>query len=107
MALDCQAIVIQRVQILTVQDRVIQPLFYRSAVRIHPAVAVVAVLAGAQLAGILGALLAIPVAAALGVAFDEIWPAPEPGQEGDGTSTAGSSAAPSAGSGPAAASASP
>ena len=59
-----------------VQDRVIQPIFYKNAVKIHPAVAVIAVLAGAQLAGILGALLAIPVAASLGVIFDEIWPPP-------------------------------
>jgi predicted PurR-regulated permease PerM len=62
------------------QDRVVQPLFYKSAVRIQPAVAVVVVLAGAQLAGILGALLAIPVAASLGAIFDEIWPAPEDDQ---------------------------
>jgi predicted PurR-regulated permease PerM len=58
-----------------VQDRVIQPIFYRSAVRVHPVVAIAVVLAGAQLAGILGALLAIPVAAALGVIYDELWPA--------------------------------
>lgn len=58
------------------QDRVIQPLFYKNAVRIHPAAAVVVVLAGAQLAGILGALLAIPVAASLAAIFDEIWPPP-------------------------------
>ena len=64
-----------------VQDRVIQPIFYKNAVQIHPAVAVIAVLAGAQLAGILGALLAIPVAASLGVIFDEIWPPPEDDQE--------------------------
>lgn len=75
-----------------VQDRVIQPIFYRSAVRIHPVIAIVAVLAGAQLAGILGALLAIPVAAALGVVYDELWPAAvgsasdeEGGEGGDGS----------------------
>jgi predicted PurR-regulated permease PerM len=56
------------------QDRVIQPVFYRSAVRIHPVVGIVVVLAGAQLAGILGALLAIPVAASLGAIYDELWP---------------------------------
>ena len=59
------------------QDRVIQPLFYRRAVQIQPAVAIVVVLAGAQLAGILGALLAIPTAAALGAIYDELWPAPD------------------------------
>jgi predicted PurR-regulated permease PerM len=54
-----------------VQDRVIQPLLYRNAVRIHPAVAIVAILVGGQLAGILGALLAIPTAATIGVLIDE------------------------------------
>jgi len=53
------------------QDRVIQPLLYRSAVQIHPAVAIVSILVGAELAGILGALLAIPVAASIGVLIDE------------------------------------
>jgi predicted PurR-regulated permease PerM len=60
-----------------VQDRVIQPIFYKRAVQIQPAVAIVVVLAGAQLAGILGALLAIPTAAALGAVYDELWPAPD------------------------------
>jgi predicted PurR-regulated permease PerM len=54
-----------------VQDRVIQPLLYKNAVRVHPAVGIVALLVGAELAGILGALLAIPVAATLGVLIDE------------------------------------
>jgi predicted PurR-regulated permease PerM len=66
------------------QDRVIQPIFYKSAVRIQPAVAVLVVLAGAQLAGILGALLAIPTAAALGAIFDEVWPRkPDDDQDAD------------------------
>jgi predicted PurR-regulated permease PerM len=59
------------------QDRVIQPLFYKRAVQVQPAVAIVVVLAGAQLAGVLGALLAIPTAAALGAVYDELWPAPD------------------------------
>ena len=54
-----------------VQDRVIQPLLYNNAVRIHPAVAIVAILVGGELAGILGALLAIPAAATIGVLIDE------------------------------------
>ena len=53
------------------QDRVIQPLLYHSAVRIHPAIAIVSILVGAELAGILGALLAIPVAGTIGVLIDE------------------------------------
>ncbi len=54
-----------------VQDRVIQPLLYRSAVQIHPAVAIIAILVGAELAGVLGALLAIPTAGTIGVLIDE------------------------------------
>jgi predicted PurR-regulated permease PerM len=80
-----------------IQDRVIQPLFYKNAVHIHPAAAVVVVLAGAQLAGILGALLAIPVAASLAAIFDEIWPAPKDAQEPDAAGAAGAESAPAPG----------
>jgi predicted PurR-regulated permease PerM len=55
------------------QDRVIQPLMYKGgALRVNPAVAIIAVIVGANLAGILGALLAIPAAASLGVILDEL-----------------------------------
>jgi predicted PurR-regulated permease PerM len=58
-----------------VQDRVIQPLLYRDAVQVNPAVAIVAILVGAELVGILGALLAIPVAGSIGVVVKELLPA--------------------------------
>jgi len=55
------------------QDRVIQPLMYKGgALKVNPAVAIVAVIAGANLAGVLGALLAIPAVASLGVVVDEL-----------------------------------
>jgi predicted PurR-regulated permease PerM len=55
------------------QDRVIQPLLYKGgALKVNPAVAIVAVIVGANLAGMLGALLAIPTAASLGVVIDEL-----------------------------------
>jgi len=55
------------------QDRVIQPLLYKGgALKVNPAVAIVAVIVGANLAGVLGALLAIPAAASLGVVLDEL-----------------------------------
>jgi predicted PurR-regulated permease PerM len=55
------------------QDRVIQPVMYRGgALKVNPVVAIVAVLVGANLAGVLGALIAIPVAASLGVILDEL-----------------------------------
>jgi predicted PurR-regulated permease PerM len=55
------------------QDRVIQPVLYRGgALKVNPAVAIVAVIVGANLAGVLGALLAIPTAASLGVVLEEL-----------------------------------
>lgn len=63
------------------QDRVVQPLLYGRAVSISPLVAIVALFAGAQILGILGALLAIPVAASIGVLVDELRsPEREPAQ---------------------------
>jgi predicted PurR-regulated permease PerM len=62
------------------QDRVIQPLLYKGgALKVNPAVAIVAVIVGAELAGILGALLAIPTAASLGVVIDELVLSDSPG----------------------------
>jgi len=55
------------------QDRIVQPLLYKGgALKVNPAVAIVAVIVGANLAGVLGALLAIPAAASLGVVIDEL-----------------------------------
>jgi predicted PurR-regulated permease PerM len=84
-----------------VQDRVVQPMLYGKAVNVNPLVAVVALLAGAQILGILGALLAIPVAASIGVVFQtlrgdpatagmlqpppEAGPGPEPAPAGGGS----------------------
>jgi len=55
------------------RDRVVQPIMYRGgALKVTPVVAIVAVLVGANLAGVLGALIGIPVAASLGVILDEL-----------------------------------
>ena len=65
------------------QDRVIQPLLYKGgALKVNPAVAIVAVIVGAELAGVLGALLAIPTAASLGVVIDELVLSGSPGTAG-------------------------
>lgn len=63
------------------QDRVIQPVLFRGgAVRLNPAISIISVLIGAELLGILGALIAIPVGASIGVVFNEVFPprTPEP-----------------------------
>ena len=65
------------------QDRVIQPVLYKGgALKVNPAVAIVAVIVGAELAGVLGALLAIPTAASLGVVIDELVLSGSPGTAG-------------------------
>lgn len=71
------------------QDRIIQPLLYRGgALKVNPAVAIVAVIVGANLAGVLGALLAIPVTASLGVVIDELVLSGPPGSPSPGPETA-------------------
>jgi predicted PurR-regulated permease PerM len=55
------------------EDYVIQPLVYGKALRVNPIVTIVSVLAGASLLGILGALLAIPIAAAIQILLRAWW----------------------------------
>ncbi len=50
-----------------IENQVIQPVVYGRTVRLSPLVVLVAVLAGAQIAGIVGALGAIPIAAGIQV----------------------------------------
>jgi predicted PurR-regulated permease PerM len=45
-----------------VENNVLQPLVYGRSVKLHPLVVFLAVLVGGQLLGILGALIAIPIA---------------------------------------------
>jgi predicted PurR-regulated permease PerM len=56
-----------------VEDYVVQPLVYGRALHVNPIVTIVAVLAGAALLGILGALIAIPTAAAIQIVLSEWW----------------------------------
>jgi predicted PurR-regulated permease PerM len=48
-----------------VENYLVQPYVYGKAVRVHPLTVIVAILIGASLLGILGALVAIPIAAAI------------------------------------------
>ena len=79
-----------------IENNVIQPQIQKRAVDVHPFVVLVSVLFGSTLFGVLGALLAIPVAASLQIAVIEWWslrrearaahmpppPTPPPGAEG-------------------------
>ncbi|MGI9081580.1 MAG: AI-2E family transporter [Thermoleophilaceae bacterium] len=70
-----------------VENNLIQPQIQKRAVNINPFLVVVAVLFGAALLGVLGALVAVPVAASLQIAIREyaeyrnIHPRPEPEPE--------------------------
>ncbi len=55
------------------EDYVVQPVVYRRSLKVNPIVTIVSVLAGAALLGILGALLAIPTAAAIQIVLREWW----------------------------------
>jgi predicted PurR-regulated permease PerM len=55
------------------ENLVIQPLVYGKALHVNPIVTILAVLVGASLLGILGALLAIPTAAAIQIVWSDWW----------------------------------
>jgi predicted PurR-regulated permease PerM len=56
-----------------IENNVVQPVVYRRTVQLHPLVVIVAVLIGASLLGILGALVAIPVAGGLQIFARDWW----------------------------------
>ena len=55
------------------EDYVVQPFVYGRALHVNPIVTILAVLAGATLLGILGALIAIPTAAAIQIVLTDWW----------------------------------
>jgi len=55
------------------EDYVVQPLVYGRVLHVNPLVTILAVLAGAVLLGLLGALLAIPIAAAIQIILRDWW----------------------------------
>lgn len=57
-----------------VENNLLQPVVYKQTVAVPPILTIVAVLIGAALLGVLGVLLAIPVAAMLQVLAADLWP---------------------------------
>jgi predicted PurR-regulated permease PerM len=55
------------------ENNVLQPLVYRRAVNLHPLAVITAILIGSNLLGVLGALVAIPIAAAIQITLKDIW----------------------------------
>jgi predicted PurR-regulated permease PerM len=71
------------------EDQLVMPLVVGRAVHLHPLVTIFAVLLGSSAAGILGAILAVPVAAALRVTLDYAFPGEVKEPAPDGTGSAG------------------
>src|SRR4051812_20417233 len=56
-----------------IENNVIQPVVYRRTVNVPPLMVIVAILIGGSLLGILGALVAIPVAATVQIVVRDVW----------------------------------
>ena len=56
-----------------VENSVFQPVVYRRTVNLHPLAVITAILIGSSLLGVLGALVAIPIAAAIQIALKDLW----------------------------------
>lgn len=56
-----------------IENNLLQPVVYKRTVQIHPLLVIIAVLIGASLLGVLGALLSIPVAATVQIIVKEWW----------------------------------
>ena len=56
-----------------VENNLIQPFVYGKAVQLHPLIVIIAILIGAALLGVLGALIAIPAAAAVQAIARDYW----------------------------------
>ena len=56
-----------------IENNLLQPVIYRRTVALHPLIVLISVLIGAELLGVLGALLAIPVGGALQIVIKDWW----------------------------------
>lgn len=56
-----------------IENNILQPVIYRQTVAVPPLATIVAILVGAALLGVLGALLAIPAAAAIQIVARDVW----------------------------------
>jgi predicted PurR-regulated permease PerM len=65
------------------ENNVLQPTIFRRTVNVPPLAVIVAILAGSSLLGVVGALVAIPIAAALQIVLREYFSEEPPGDPGD------------------------
>jgi len=60
-----------------IEDQLVMPIVVGRAVHLHPLITIFAVLTGAATAGVLGAVLAVPIAAAIRVTIDYVFAEPK------------------------------
>ena len=65
-----------------IENNLLQPQIFRRTVALHPLVVIVAILVGASLLGIVGALLAIPIAGAIQIVVKDWWRMRKPSEAG-------------------------
>jgi predicted PurR-regulated permease PerM len=84
-----------------IENNVIQPVVYRRTVNVHPLIVIVSILVGSTLLGVLGALVAIPVAATIQIVALDAWERRPPRgvvvAEGGGPGSTGGPPAPGGG----------
>ncbi len=69
-----------------VENNVLQPFIFKRTVNVHPLAVIFAILAGSSILGVVGALVAIPVAAAVQIMLREFFGAdPEPDAQAGGS----------------------
>ena len=56
-----------------IENNVLQPVVYRRTVNVPPLLVIVAILIGCSLLGVLGALVAIPMAATIQIVVRDVW----------------------------------
>jgi predicted PurR-regulated permease PerM len=56
-----------------IENNILQPIIYRRTVKLHPLIVLVGILIGAELLGVLGVLLAIPVAGVIQIFVKDYW----------------------------------
>jgi predicted PurR-regulated permease PerM len=61
-----------------IENNLLQPIVYRRTVQVAPLLTIVAVLIGATLLGVLGVLVAIPIAGAIQIIVRDVWARREP-----------------------------
>lgn len=71
-----------------IEDQVVMPLVIGRVVHLHPVATIFAVLVGLSAFGVLGGVLAVPVAAAANVVFNEAFPPVSDGDRTDGVADA-------------------